>query len=117
MRSNVFPGLIGLLLLTACTTVHVHNTDGKVDVSSHFGIVYINVQPGEHVVIIDTRALGLSRAARTFNVGYLGEKIVLAEDDCRLILFEPKTEQVEKLVEMLKGQDSLCILGKGGRVR
>ncbi len=109
--------LLSLLVLTACTTVHIYNPDGKVDISRHLGIVFVKVEPGEQTMIIDTKSVGLSRAVEAFNIGYLDETVVLAKEDCHLIVFGPKLEHIEHMAELLKGQNSVCFFDKTRRIK
>lgn len=109
--------LLILMFFTACTTLHIHKSDGEVCVSNHFGIIFIKVQPGDSTMIIDTKAFGISKAVDAYNIGYLDETVVLAEDDCRLIIFKPNLNEIQNLIEMLDGQTSICVFDEERRIK
>jgi hypothetical protein len=89
--------------VAACTVVRV---DGPAEVSRVYtGILKVAPAEGSAMVAYRTRGLGVVPGRNGLTIGYASETAVAlgADDDCRIVLFEPDAETVSQLASLLRG--------------
>lgn len=100
--------------LAACTIVKV---DGPAEISRVYpGIIKIAPADGSAMVAYRARGLGLVPGRNGVTLGYASESAVVmgAEDECRIVLFEPDPQTVSELASLLHGvveDGQICSVG------
>ena len=103
------------LLLSACTIVHI---DGESRVSTvKFGVLRIEPKEGAKVIVYRAKGIGIVPGHSGVTLGASDETaaLILSPDDCRIILFQPKPEDLDALLKILAtastSPDTVCIRG------
>jgi hypothetical protein len=97
--------------ITGCTSVHVYNKDGLVNVTQGFGILDLSVSDKSSVFIADLKGLGITKVGSDITVGYTQQKIATTDASCKVIFWIEDTVQTEKIIELLKSlDDGVCTI-------
>lgn len=101
-----------LVALAGCAEVSVHQADGTVTVERHFGVVAVQVEPGERSQLIETTGFGVIGSDRQVVLGYhAGQWAMLGSDDCRVVFWIEDEGQLREAQALLADRDDYCTLG------
>ena len=98
-----------LLVISACTSVHIH-TRGEIVHERYLG--FINVLQPESSSRVETTFYGLGVSNKNFVAGYLHEEMLLLSDDECAVFLDNESEVSENLVEQLVELDCKWIESK-----
>jgi len=104
---------LSLALVTACTTVHIHNSDGSISTSNGFGMLSVAIPSNQPELLIEARGFGLLSMGDSLTLGYAEQKMALLTDSCRVVFWIDNSQQVEAVTRLLGSLDGICTVGDG----
>jgi len=107
-------GVLALLAMSGCASVHIDGGDGDVRVERQLGMLSVQLAPRHRSLLAQTTALGVVRAWDGMTLGYYDASLVaLAPDDCRVVVWVERTEQVDEVNRLLAGRPDVCVYPQG----
>jgi hypothetical protein len=79
-------GLLGLVSLSACTTVNIYAGDGSVAVHRGFGFVNLQARPGSTPMLFRGTSLGLQSGPWGHSLGYSQTSLALLPAGCHVVV-------------------------------
>lgn len=111
LRRAAAPALA--LALGACTIVNVRDGDG-VRTSYYPGVAVIRITAADSAQVVEVKSLGASSLANSATLGWNHGRIALVPPDrCQLILWRPRTTELDELRALLGPRTEICDLGGG----
>ena len=99
-----------LTALSACTIVHVRSPDG-VRTTYYPGVAVIRVTPGDSVQVVEVESLGASAVGESATLGWSHSQVALVPPGrCQLILWRPRTTELDELRGLLGQEAEICDL-------
>lgn len=92
--------------------VHIHSSDGNVDISNHLGVVNIQVNEGGTTTIVESQSIGFSKVDDKYTFGYSDGIYAQVKDTCHLILFHPNESQINKIQNIVGKSENICVIDK-----
>jgi len=105
--------ILALTSLAACTTVHIHNSDGSLSTSQGFGILSVAIPRNPSGLLVDARGVGLLRIGDSLSLGYVEQKMAFLTDECRVVFWIESAEQAEAVTRLVGNVDAMCMVGPG----
>lgn len=92
----------------ACTTVYIKGPADSISVERYFGFAAINVDPSKGAVVADLESLGFSASPVGYAVGFGHQSVVMADANCRLVLWIKDASQLEAINQKIGAAESVC---------
>ena len=114
VASRLMPSLFLAATLSACTIVNVRDSAG-VRTSYYPGVAVIRVTPTDSTQVVEVKSLGASSLANSATLGWSHSRIALVPPGrCQLILWRPRTTELDELRGLLGPRTEICDLeGEG----
>jgi hypothetical protein len=103
-------GMAGLLLasLSACTIVRVRSPDG-VRTSYYPGMAVIRITPTDSVQVVEVESLGPTAVGNSATLGWIHSRVaIMPPGRCQLILWRPRTSDLDELRALLGPRTEIC---------
>jgi hypothetical protein len=94
-------------LLVGCTSVNIYSA-GEVSTEWRLGFPLIKVETDGQSTVVKTQSFGFVSSPNATNIGYLNETFMVSGKECELVLFEPKTDDISDLRELVDLDNSIC---------
>ncbi len=105
--------VLAALALAGCVQVSASGTN---DIEQGFGVVEINLAPGDAAQIVRLDGFGLVLAPGGFTLGWTRATYVTAPPACQLVVWIENSQQAQELLSLLGGRSDVCrITDNGGR--
>lgn len=103
--------------LSACTIVNVRDGTG-VRTSYYPGVAVIRITPTDSVQVVEVESLGASAVGNSATVGWSHNRVAIVPPGrCQLILWRPRTPELDELRGLLGPGTEICDLGGEGNER
>ena len=99
---------VALFALAGCTTITVADREGAAKVTTHFGVVNVDVCPGNDAVLAEVSSLGYQSGPMGFTVGLGKSSYAALGKACRLVVWIKNPAQARQVASLLKDQEGLC---------
>lgn len=98
------------MITGACTTIRIEaQSKDDVEISTRFGIVNLELKPGDQGVIVDSSSFGAINTFNGFAFGYhRALYAALRPHDCRVVLWIQTDEQLTELDKLLRNHAQIC---------
>jgi hypothetical protein len=101
---------LGLLGLSACTTVNIYAGDGSVAVHRSFGFVNVQATPGSTPLVFRGTSLGLQSGPWGHSLGYTQTSLALLPAGCHVVVMAATEQQAASpAVQALRKADPCAI--------
>jgi hypothetical protein len=111
---RLLPALAIAVTLSACTIVKVGNGAG-VRTSYYPGVAVIRITPADSVQVVEVKSLGASAVGNSATLGWSHNRVAIVPPGrCQLILWRPRTLELDALRGLLGPGAEICDLeGEG----
>lgn len=99
------------LAAAGCAVVTIHAASrSDVEVSTHFGIVSVQLKPAAGPVLVESTSFGASNDVDGFSVGYRSASLATwPAGGCRIVLWVRNRDDVKHLSALLGGSTDVCV--------
>jgi len=95
------------VLLAGCSTIVIKNSDGDITVKRKFGIVSLEIQPKDEVVVVEASSLGYLKSPAGTSFGYSSQQFALMPQTSKIVLWVENIEQYLELKKLIGDQDEI----------
>jgi hypothetical protein len=98
-------------LLTGCTVVTIHDSEGFTRVERAIGIAHITMAPTVSATVSKVRSFGFVSGPMGFQAGLSLQTIATASESCRVIVWVEAGEQLaERVWERIEQAKNVCVV-------
>ena len=97
--------------LSACSTIEIQASDGRVEVKRHLGVLTVELSPAARAQLVSATGIGIIADGRQLIFGYQDLELALLGTDCRLVLWIEKAEHLTAAYELFGNRPDLCVVG------
>jgi len=106
------------LMMVGCAYIEIHNAEGGIETSRHFGTLAIQLKPNSQPQHVELTGLGLTKTFDGLHFGYHNTHIAAMPDGCHLSLWVSDDRQLAELKKLIGETDTLCLAKKGkGKIK
>lgn len=105
------------LSVSGCTNVYVADKNGKISVERYFGFIQLGIPNDSTLQAVRLEGFGLLTTNDGLSVGYHNGSMLAASADCKIVLIVNTSQNLETLIDMLKGHGKVCALSENTYVK